>query len=125
MRILRSARLCFVQPAIFLGIAALTAGCGGSGGHGADGGATGTAELTWTPPTENADETTLTDLAGYRIYYGTSEGIYPNSISLDNPGIASYVVERLAPGTYYFVVTAYDDDGNESTYSNVASKTIH
>jgi len=73
----------------------------------------------------NEDGSVLDDLAGYRVYYGASSGSYPNSITVNNPGIASYVVDNLLPGTYYFVVTAYDTSGNESDYSNQASKAIN
>jgi len=85
----------------------------------------GVATLGWNPPTQNTDGTTLTDLAGYKIYYGTSVGTYSNVITIDNVGISSYVVENLPAGkTYYFVVTAFDTNGNESEYSNAVSKTI-
>ncbi len=86
--------------------------------------ATGSVTLSWTPPTENADGTALTDLAGYRIYYGTTEGDYPNMIDIANAGVATYVVENLSPDSYFFVSTAYDVFGNESAQSNVASTTV-
>jgi len=41
-----------------------------------------------------------------------------------NPGLATYVVDNLAPATYFFVVTAYNGSGVESSFSGVASKTI-
>ena len=86
--------------------------------------ATGSATLTWLPPTQNDDGSVLTDLAGFRVYWGTSQGNYPNSVTLDNPGLTTYVVENLVPGTYYFVTTALNASGVESGFSNVASKTI-
>jgi hypothetical protein len=86
--------------------------------------ATGSATLSWTPPTTNTDGSPLTNLAGYRLHWGTAAGTYTSSVRLDNPGLASYVVENLAPGTYYFVVTALSSTGAESQFSNVASKTI-
>ena len=85
----------------------------------------GTATLTWLPPTTNTDGSPLTNLAGYKIYWGTSQGNYPNSTTLTNPGLTSYVVTDLAPGTYLFVATAYNSAGVESTFSGVASKTIN
>jgi hypothetical protein len=85
----------------------------------------GTASLTWMPPTTNQDGSSMDDLAGYKVYYGTSSGSYPNIVPLNNPGLSSYVVDNLIPGTYYFVVTAYDTSGNESAYSNEASKVIN
>ncbi|HXS80505.1 MAG TPA: putative Ig domain-containing protein [Gammaproteobacteria bacterium] len=86
--------------------------------------AVGSATLTWLPPTTNTDGSALTDLAGYKVYWGTSQGTYPNSTSLANPGLATYVVTNLASGTYFFVVTAYNSAGVESAFSGVASKAI-
>jgi len=86
--------------------------------------ATGSATLTWAAPTQNVDSTPLTDLAGYKIYYGTSPGDYTNEIRIDNPGLTTYVVENLNPDTYYFVATAFNDDDVESSFSNVAVKTV-
>lgn len=84
----------------------------------------GTATLSWTPPTQNADGSSLTNLAGYRIYYGTSANSLTQQIEVANPGISTYVVSGLTRGTYYFAVRAYNTAGAESTSSNVASKAI-
>jgi hypothetical protein len=84
----------------------------------------GSATLTWTPPTRRTDGSPLTNLAGYRVLWGTSPGSYPNSVTLTNPGLSTYVVANLAPATYYFVVRAFDSNGRESTNSNAAQKTI-
>lgn len=86
---------------------------------------TNSITLTWTPPTENEDGTPLTDLAAYRIYYGNSEGDYPNEISVDNPGVTSYVVDNLTPNTYFFVSTSINSDGTESDFSNIASTIVN
>jgi hypothetical protein len=86
---------------------------------------TGTAALSWTPPTQNTDGSPLNDLNGYVVYWGTASGSYQNSTTLANPGLTSYVVENLVPGTtYYFATKAYNSDGLESSFSNEASKTI-
>jgi hypothetical protein len=84
----------------------------------------GTAELSWTPPTENADGSTLTDLAGYRIHYGTSPGTYTTTIEINNPGLSSYIVTGLTPGTYYFALTAFNASNISSDYSNEEQGTI-
>ena len=86
--------------------------------------ASGSATLTWQPPTTRTDGSTLTNLAGYRVLWGTARGNYPSSVRITNPGVTSYVVENLAPATYYFVVVAVDANGLESGNSNEASKTI-
>jgi hypothetical protein len=84
----------------------------------------GSATLSWTPPTTNTDGTPLTNLAGYKVYWGPAQGNFPNSVALNNAGLTSYVVQNLVPGTYYFVVTALNSSGAESVFSNTASKTI-
>lgn len=84
----------------------------------------GSATLSWAAPTQRDDGSPLTNLAGYRIRYGTSPGNYVNQVQISNPGVTSCVIENLAPGTYYFVATAYDSSGAESEYSAVVSKTI-
>ena len=85
---------------------------------------TGSATLSWTPPTENTDGTPVTDLAGYHIYYGTTEGAWTSTITVLEATETSYVVSGLAPGTYYFTVVAFNTAGDDSPESNVASKTI-
>lgn len=86
--------------------------------------ATGSAMLSWNPPTQNTDGSALNNLAGYRVYWGTSQDSYPNSVTIPNPGLASYVVDQLTPAQWFFVVTAYSSNGVESGYSNVASKQV-
>ena len=84
----------------------------------------GSATLSWTAPTQNEDGTDLTDLAGYKLYWGTTPGTYPNSVTIDNPTVTTYIVENLAPGTYEFVATSFNTSGVESRYSGAATKVI-
>jgi len=86
--------------------------------------AMGSATISWQAPTQRADGTPLTNLAGFRIYYGNAIGTYPVKITVANSGLNTYVVDNLPSGTYYFVTTAYDATGYESAYSAPASKTI-
>jgi hypothetical protein len=86
--------------------------------------ATGSATLTWTAPTENTNGTPISGLAGYHIYYGTTQNAWTTTITVASPTQTSYVVSGLAHGTYYFAVVAYNAAGMDSPESNVASKTI-
>ena len=77
------------------------------------------------------------DLGGYFIYYktgasgtpyngtGAVEGNSPIQVplsELDNPAFPEYTIHGLSDTeTTYFVLTAYDTDGNESGYSNEVS----
>ena len=99
-------------------------GAGGSGGSGGSGGeaATGVATLSWDVPATNTDGTPLTDLAGFKVYFGTSSGNYTTVINVGN--VTAYVVSNLASGTYYFTVTSYSFPGYESDFSNEGSIVI-
>jgi hypothetical protein len=88
-------------------------------------GSGGAVTLNWTPPTENMDGTPLTDLTGYDIHYGTASGDYTQSISVTNPGLATYVVDNLTPGTYYFSISAVNSAGTESPLSSEVSQTVN
>ncbi|MBW7930588.1 MAG: putative Ig domain-containing protein, partial [Gammaproteobacteria bacterium] len=85
---------------------------------------TGSATLSWQPPTSNTDDSPLTNLAGYRIYYGTSAQSLGYTAVVSGSGASSYVIENLSPATWYFAVTAYNSDNVESSRSAVVSKTI-
>jgi hypothetical protein len=84
----------------------------------------GTADLTWTPVTSNTNGSVLTDLAGYRVHYGTSANAMNTVVALANPSLTTYLVTNLSSGTWYFGVAAYASDGTESTVSNIGHKTI-
>ncbi|PYR65757.1 MAG: hypothetical protein DMF88_18720, partial [Acidobacteria bacterium] len=70
----------------------------------------GQLTLAWTANTES-------DLAGYKLHYGTSSHTYQTSIDVGNR--TTYIVTGLLSGqTYYFAVTAYNTSGAECGYSN-------
>ncbi len=83
----------------------------------------GTVTLSWEAPTRNVDGTALTDLAGYRVYYGTSSRSYGTPIDVEK-GLVTYTLDGLEANTWYFAVTALDSDGNESEHSNELSATV-
>jgi len=84
----------------------------------------GSVTLSWLPPTTNTNGTALTNLAGYKIYYGTSPSTMTQSVQITNPGLASYVIDNLAPATWYFSLVSYNSADVESTLSETVSKTI-
>ena len=85
---------------------------------------TGTATVSWVPPTMNEDGTVLTNLAGFRLRYGRSTSDLSESVSIENPAINTYVIDNLSSGTWFFGVIAVSNQGAESVLSNIASKTI-
>lgn len=85
---------------------------------------TGSATLSWQPPTSNTDGSPLTNLAGYVVRYGTAPDALDIQVRIDNPGLVTYVVSDLAPATWYFQVVAYNSVGVESSPSATGSKTI-
>ena len=77
--------------------------------------------ISWTAPTENVDGSILTDLVGYRIYYGAESRTYSDTVELMDPRATSYALD-LSSGDYHVAMTAIDADGNESAYSNEVLK---
>jgi Fibronectin type III domain len=80
--------------------------------------------LSWTPPTANANGTPITNLAGYKIRYGTASQDYTQTVSITNPSLNRYVLDSLNDGTYYFAITAYNTAGVESALSGEISTTL-
>lgn len=71
--------------------------------------------LAWDPNTEP-------ELGGYKVYYGMSPGAYGVPSSVGN--VTNYTLTGLTEGqVYYVAVTACDQSGNESAYSNEVSGT--
>jgi hypothetical protein len=107
---------------LFVFVAAI-AGCGGgvsqtpAGGSGAAGAVT----LAWNAPTTNTNGTALTNLAGYKIHYGTSSHTYTATFAIRNVTNYSFA---LPAGTYYFAVSAFDSLGLESGLSNEVAKAV-
>jgi len=84
----------------------------------------GSAKLTWTPPTQNTDGSTLTNLSAYKVYWGTSPGVYSSQLAINNPLTTTWTLNNLAGGRWYFAVSAVTTGGVESAKSNEASKLI-
>ena len=68
------------------------------------------------------DANTESDLAGYKIYWGTVSGTYTNSVDVGN--VTTYTVKGLPDGKVFFAATAYDGAKLESGYSNEVSVTL-
>jgi hypothetical protein len=86
--------------------------------------ANGSASLQWVAPTENTNGTPLMNLAGYRIYYGTSSATMTQTVQIANASLNTYLLANLTPATWYFEVKAYTSANVESNASPVASVTI-
>ncbi len=100
-------------------------GGGGSSGSGSSSGASGSASLSWAAPTTNTDGSALTDLAGYRVYYGTSADLLSRDLEITSANATSTTVGSLSAGTWYFAVAAVNSAGLVGDLSNVASKTVN
>jgi len=80
------------------------------------------------------DANTEPDIAGYRLYQSTTSNTYVYGSSsanliadvIHNPvdNLMETTVNSIADGTYFWVVTAYDTEGNESGPSNEVTETL-
>ena len=68
------------------------------------------------------DANSESDLAGYKVYSGVTPRVYSANVSTTD---LFKVVKGLDNGlTWYHAVTAYDQTGNESTFSAEVSKLV-
>ena len=73
--------------------------------------------LNWNPPVFSCDGSTLDDLAGYIIMWGSNPGgPYPNLHNVDDPNATSATVNvgSVENITLYFVSVSVDSSGNRS-----------
>lgn len=85
--------------------------------------APGSVTLSWDAPTQNTDGSTLTDLAGYTLYQGTSATAL-SELAQVQASTTSYIVNALTTGTYYWAVSARNTGGAESVKSASVSKRV-
>lgn len=73
-------------------------------------------EVEWDPTTLRIDDSPVTEITGYRLYFGTSPGEYEHMVEVGTA--TSSLVEGLAEAqNYYFAATALDSYGTESGFS--------
>jgi len=84
----------------------------------------GAATVSWVPPTTNTDGTALTNLASFRVYYGTSTTSFTQTSLVNDITSRETTIGGLTPGTWYFKVRAVNSGSIESGDSNVASKAV-
>lgn len=81
---------------------------------------TADVSLSWVAPAEREDNSaiSLSEIAGYKIYYSTTQGSYNNSVDINDGTAQGYTFTNFQAGTYYFVITTRDSDRRESQYSS-------
>src|SRR2546422_705878 len=94
-------------------------------------GSAGILDASWTAPTTNTDGSPLTDLASYRVYYGSSPspctgtGFFsvtsPTSSPAPNQTVSLRLTGLATGALYYVTVSAVDTSGNQSACSAAAS----
>jgi hypothetical protein len=79
--------------------------------------------LRWDAPTKYADGSPLSSLGGYVIYWGRQSGNYTDSHRIEDAAVTEWRAD-LEAGSYFFALTAFDAEGNESEYSNEVVRSI-
>ena len=82
--------------------------------------------LRWVAPTTRSDGSAipLSQIAGFRIHYGTAPGNYTSTLNINDGSTTSYTVRNMTPATYHFVVTTIDANGQESAHSSAVSTQV-
>jgi hypothetical protein len=58
--------------------------------------------LRWRAPTQNLDGTSITDLKGYHVAYGTASRSYDTWLYIGGANVTSAVIQGLPRGQYFF-----------------------
>ena len=66
----------------------------------------------------------MAEIAGYRVYYGTSQGEYTGKIDVADSNSMQATLSSLAAGVYYIAVTVIDMNGLESAFSEEITRAI-
>ena len=82
-------------------------------------------ELTWVAPTQNVDGSILSDLAGYKLYFGRVGGSLTETREISDANATSYILRGMDPGDWLFMMTAVNDAGQESRFSGNATFTTN
>ena len=93
--------------------------CSGGDGGSSSSSSSSSAKLSWVAPSAREDNSVLilSDIAGFRIYYGARSGDYSNTVDIKDHTATQAVLAGLPSGTYFIAVTTVDVDGRESLYS--------
>lgn len=76
--------------------------------------------LSWAAPAEREDNApiSLSEIAGFKVYFGTVQGQYTNNIVINDGSAVGHTLTSLpVDETYYLVVTTLDTEGRESQFS--------
>jgi hypothetical protein len=66
----------------------------------------------------------LTDLAGYKVYYGQSPDVLTRNVDVHGAAVSSVEIRDLDHGSWYFAVASYNTAGVESSMSGIVSTTL-
>jgi len=80
--------------------------------------------LSWTAPVTRSDGSPLllSDIGGYHVYLGQSSGNYTTTVDVADGSATSTVIDNLAPGSWYVVMSTYDSTGAEGGKSGEVVK---
>lgn len=135
-----------LQLVVYLSLSMILSACGGGGGSftssNADSSQTGSntgsntgsteptgnskATISWSIPSarESGAGLSMGEIAGYKIFYGSTQGSLYSVIDVANASTTSYELTNLVSSTkYYFQITAYDINSIESEKSNIIIRT--
>lgn len=83
--------------------------------------------VTWVAPTQNVDDTPLTDLLGYEVYYkynSAKKWVLADSVSVGE-SLEGEILDLPQATLVYVSVRAYDSSGNRSAYARISEGVLY
>ena len=112
---------------LLVAVTALLVSCGGGGAteSGPGGSSVAVTCVAGPGPGATLNWDPVVGAAGYNVYSRTASGNFALLQSVVGGSMTTLTVNGLASGTtYYFAATAYDSSNNESSFSNLACKSV-
>ncbi len=79
--------------------------------------------LAWDPPDGNTDGSSMNNLAGYRVYYGTGSRTYSSTVDV-GLARATIVMDLNQELPFFYTASAYNSNGTESALAEELSWTF-
>ncbi|MEY8200651.1 MAG: putative Ig domain-containing protein, partial [Colwellia sp.] len=74
--------------------------------------------IKWQAPSQDINDEALGPIQAYKVFYGSVQGSYDQSVTINDGSATDFVINNLVPGDYFFSMVVITENGMESAMSN-------